>query len=83
MPYILLNQGQVCSCLSASNGAGKTTTVGKLAHQLKEQGKRVLLVAADTFRAGAIQQLQEWGRRVDVPVVDFYTEKAAIRPRWF
>ncbi|MEO3720905.1 signal recognition particle-docking protein FtsY [Lacticaseibacillus paracasei] len=51
------------------NGAGKTTTVGKLAHQLKEEGKRVLLVAADTFRAGAIQQLQEWGRRVDVPVV--------------
>ena len=51
------------------NGAGKTTTVGKLAHQLKEEGKRVLLVAADTFRAGAIQQLQEWGRRVEVPVV--------------
>lgn len=51
------------------NGAGKTTTVGKLAHQLREEGKRVLLVAADTFRAGAIQQLQEWGRRVDVPVV--------------
>ncbi|ONN74597.1 signal recognition particle-docking protein FtsY [Lacticaseibacillus rhamnosus] len=51
------------------NGAGKTTTVGKLAHQLQEEGKRVLLVAADTFRAGAIQQLQEWGRRVEVPVV--------------
>lgn len=51
------------------NGAGKTTTVGKLAHQLKEEGKRVSLVAADTFRAGAIQQLQEWGRRVEVPVV--------------
>ena len=51
------------------NCAGKTTTVGKLAHQLKEEGKRVLLVAADTFRAGAIQQLQEWGRRVEVPVV--------------
>ena len=51
------------------NGAGKTTTVGKLAHQLKEEGKRVLLVAADTFRAGAIQQLQEWRRRVEVPVV--------------
>lgn len=51
------------------NGAGKTSTVGKLAHQLKEEGKRVLLVAADTFRAGAIQQLQEWGRRVEVPVV--------------
>ena len=51
------------------NGAGKTTTVGRRARQLKEEGKRVLLVAADTFRAGAIQQLQEWGRRVEVPVV--------------
>jgi len=51
------------------NGAGKTTTVGKLAHQLKEEGKRVLLVAADTFRAGGIPQMQERGRRVEVPVV--------------
>ncbi len=51
------------------NGAGKTTTIGKLAHQLKEQGKSVLLAAGDTFRAGAIEQLQEWGRRDGVPVV--------------
>ena len=51
------------------NGAGKTTTVGRRARQLKEEGKRVLIEAADTFRAGAIQQLQEWGRRVEVPVV--------------
>ncbi|KRO18606.1 signal recognition particle-docking protein FtsY [Lacticaseibacillus saniviri] len=51
------------------NGAGKTTTIGKLAHQLKEEGKSVLLAAGDTFRAGAIEQLQEWGRRDGVPVV--------------
>ncbi|MCI1985649.1 MAG: signal recognition particle-docking protein FtsY [Lactobacillus sp.] len=51
------------------NGAGKTTTIGKLAHQLKASGKTVLLAAGDTFRAGAIEQLQEWGRRDGVPVV--------------
>lgn len=51
------------------NGAGKTTTIGKLAHQLQQGGKKVLLAAGDTFRAGAIQQLQEWGKRDEVPVV--------------
>lgn len=51
------------------NGAGKTTTVGKLAKRLHNQGKKVILVAADTFRAGAVEQLVEWGKRVDVPVV--------------
>ncbi|MDE7525531.1 signal recognition particle-docking protein FtsY, partial [Streptococcus agalactiae] len=51
------------------NGVGKTTSIGKLAHQYKSQGKKVMLVAADTFRAGAVAQLVEWGRRVDVPVV--------------
>ncbi|WDF83693.1 signal recognition particle-docking protein FtsY [Lacticaseibacillus pabuli] len=51
------------------NGAGKTTTIGKLANRLHKQGKSVMLVAADTFRAGAIQQLQVWGKRDDVPVV--------------
>lgn len=50
------------------NGAGKTTTIGKLAHRYQKEGKKVLLAAGDTFRAGAIEQLQEWGRRVDVPV---------------
>ncbi|GEO78959.1 Signal recognition particle-docking protein FtsY [Companilactobacillus mindensis DSM 14500] len=50
------------------NGAGKTTTVGKLAHRYQQQGKKVLLAAADTFRAGAIEQLQEWGVRDGVPV---------------
>ena len=51
------------------NGVGKTTSIGKLAHKYKEAGKKVMLVAADTFRAGAVAQLVEWGRRVDVPVV--------------
>lgn len=56
------------------NGVGKTTTIGKLASKLKNEGKKVLLVAADTFRAGAVEQLREWGERVDSPVV--YKENA-------
>ena len=51
------------------NGVGKTTSIGKLAHRYRQAGKKVMLVAADTFRAGAVAQLAEWGRRVDVPVV--------------
>lgn len=51
------------------NGAGKTTTIGKLAKRFKDEGKSVLLAAADTFRAGAVKQLVEWGNRVGVPVV--------------
>lgn len=51
------------------NGVGKTTSIGKLAYKYKNEGKKVMLVAADTFRAGAVAQLAEWGRRVDVPVV--------------
>lgn len=51
------------------NGVGKTTSIGKLAHRYKQAGKKVMLVAADTFRAGAVAQLAEWGRRVEVPVV--------------
>lgn len=51
------------------NGVGKTTSIGKLAYKYKNEGKKVMLVAADTFRAGAVAQLAEWGRRVGVPVV--------------
>ena len=51
------------------NGVGKTTTIGKLAYSLKEKGKKVLMVAGDTFRAGAVEQIKEWGERIDVPVV--------------
>lgn len=51
------------------NGVGKTTTIAKLAHKFKEEGKHVVLAAGDTFRAGAIEQLEVWGERVGVPVV--------------
>ncbi len=51
------------------NGVGKTTSIGKLAHQFKSEGKKVLLAAADTFRAGAIDQLVVWGDRAGVEVV--------------
>ena len=51
------------------NGAGKTTTLGKIANKLKEEGKKVLMVAGDTFRAGAIQQLDEWAKKIDVDIV--------------
>lgn len=51
------------------NGVGKTTTIGKMAAQFKQAGNKVMLGAADTFRAAAIEQLEEWGRRADVPVV--------------
>ena len=51
------------------NGAGKTTTIGKIASKLKDEGKKVLMVAGDTFRAGAIEQLDEWAKRIDVDIV--------------
>lgn len=51
------------------NGSGKTTSIGKLAKHLKESGQKVMLAAGDTFRAAAIEQLQQWGKRVDVPVI--------------
>ncbi len=55
------------------NGVGKTTTIAKLAFQLKEQGKKVMLVAADTFRAAAVEQIKAWGERMDVPVISHRT----------
>lgn len=51
------------------NGVGKTTTIGKLAHRYQAQGKKVMLAAGDTFRAGAIEQLEVWGQRVGVDVI--------------
>lgn len=51
------------------NGVGKTTSIGKLSAQLKNEGKKVVLAAGDTFRAGAIDQLEEWGKRADVEVI--------------
>jgi fused signal recognition particle receptor len=51
------------------NGVGKTTTIGKIAYKLKQEGKKILLVAGDTFRAGAIEQLEEWSKRVDCDIL--------------
>lgn len=55
------------------NGAGKTTTIGKMAHLFKAEGKRVMLAAGDTFRAAAVEQLQSWGERNQVPVIAQHT----------
>ena len=60
-PYVILMVG--------INGAGKTTTIGKLTHRFQQQGLKVMLAAGDTFRAAAVEQLQAWGERNDVPVV--------------
>ena len=60
-PFVILMVGV--------NGAGKTTTVGKLAQQFKQQGLKVMLAAGDTFRAAAVEQLQTWGERLDIPVI--------------
>lgn len=60
-PFVILMAG--------INGAGKTTTIGKLAHRLQQQGKTVMLAAGDTFRAAAVEQLQSWGARNNVPVI--------------
>lgn len=65
----LNDQGLSIILFVGVNGAGKTTTIGKMAHQFKSEGKKVVLAAADTFRAGAINQLVEWGERSDVDVI--------------
>ena len=71
-PYVIMVVGV--------NGVGKTTTIGKLAHQFKAQGLKVVLGAADTFRAAAIDQLQVWADRVDVPIVkqDMGSDPASV-----
>jgi len=60
-PFVILMVG--------INGAGKTTTIGKLAQQFKDSGLSVMMAAGDTFRAAAVEQLQEWGRRLNIPVI--------------
>lgn len=71
-PYVILMVG--------INGAGKTTTIGKLAKQFQNQGKKVMLAAGDTFRAAAVEQLQVWGERNDIPVIaqDTGADSAAV-----
>ncbi|MFC4023180.1 signal recognition particle-docking protein FtsY [Oceanobacillus longus] len=63
------NEGLSVILVVGVNGVGKTTSIGKLAHQLKQQGKSVVLAAGDTFRAGAIEQLEVWGERANVSVI--------------
>jgi fused signal recognition particle receptor len=72
VPHIILMVGV--------NGAGKTTTIGKLAHQLASEGKKVIIGAADTFRAAAVEQLKVWGERINVPVIsqDMNTRPSAV-----
>ena len=64
-PFVILMVGV--------NGVGKTTTIGKLAKQFQQQGKKVMLAAGDTFRAAAVEQLQVWGERNDIPVIAQHT----------
>lgn len=59
------------------NGVGKTTTIGKLAYKLKNEGKKVMMIAGDTFRAGAVEQIEEWGKKVDCIVISKDTNDAA------
>jgi fused signal recognition particle receptor len=69
-PSLAMNdEGLTVILFVGVNGVGKTTTIGKLAHKLKSQGKKVVLAAGDTFRAGAIEQLETWGERVGVDVI--------------
>ena len=66
-------QGPFVILMVGVNGVGKTTTIGKLAKQFQEQGKSVMLAAGDTFRAAAVEQLQVWGERNDIPVIAQHT----------
>lgn len=66
---VLDDEGLTVYLFVGVNGVGKTTTIGKLAHQLRSSGKKVVLAAGDTFRAGAIEQLEVWGKRVGVDVI--------------
>ena len=63
------NTGPFVILMVGINGAGKTTTIGKLAHRLQQEGKKVMLAAGDTFRAAAVEQLQTWGERNDIAVI--------------
>lgn len=68
-PLNLSGQGLEIILFVGVNGTGKTTSIAKLAKLLKDEGKEVILAAADTYRAAAIEQLEEWGRRLDLPVI--------------
>jgi fused signal recognition particle receptor len=69
VPFPIPRGGLTTIMVVGVNGTGKTTTIGKLAHRFKEEGARVIMAAADTFRAAAIEQLEIWSRRVEVPLI--------------
>ena len=71
------NEGMTVILFVGVNGTGKTTTIGKLAHKLRGEGKSVMMIAADTFRAGAINQLAEWSKRADT---EFYSKDEGSDP---
>lgn len=71
------NDGPTVILFVGVNGAGKTTTIGKLAYKLKKEGKKVMMIAGDTFRAGAVEQIEQWGKRVGCEVVYKDTMDAA------
>ena len=77
-PLNLDGQQPAVVLLVGVNGSGKTTTAAKLGKQFRQQGKQVLLAAADTYRAAAVDQLQVWGDRLDLPVI---AGAAQRRPR--
>lgn len=68
-PPIQLNNQPTVILIVGVNGSGKTTTIAKLAHRFRQQGKKVMLGAADTYRAAAIDQLQIWAERLDIPII--------------
>jgi fused signal recognition particle receptor len=70
-PFVILMVGV--------NGVGKTTTIGKLARQFEQQGKSVMLAAGDTFRAAAVEQLQVWGQRNNIPVIAQHRRRFRVR----
>ncbi len=68
-PLKVQSDGPLVILVVGVNGSGKTTTIGKLAHRYKQEGKKVLVAAGDTYRAGAVAQLEEWAKRADVDIV--------------
>jgi len=72
-PLLIENQNPYVILVIGVNGAGKTTSIGKLAYVLKQQGKKVMLAAGDTFRAAAVEQLQQWGIKNDISVIAQHT----------
>lgn len=76
-PLLMAEQGPTIILMVGVNGSGKTTTIAKLAHLYQQQGRSILLAAADTFRAGAVAQLDEWAKRLNIPLMTANTTDPA------